>query len=73
MREKEIYHGHVFDVIQKEVEIDGRECIRDLVVHHGGVALSCVKDHQILLVRQTRTAADAITLCLLYTSPSPRD
>ncbi|OLU37471.1 NUDIX hydrolase [Ileibacterium valens] len=62
MREKEIFHGHVFDVIQKEVEIDGRECIRDLVVHHGGVALSCVKDHQILLVRQTRTAADAITL-----------
>ncbi len=62
MAEKEIFHGHVFDVIQKDFCIDGKDVIRDLVVHHGGVALSCVQDHKILLVRQTRAAVNEKTL-----------
>ncbi len=62
MNEKEIFHGHVFDVVQKEMVIENRNVIRDIVIHHGGAALSCVQDGKILLVTQTRAAVNEKTL-----------
>lgn len=62
MKEKTVFEGKVFSVVVKEMDIEGKMVHRDLVVHHGGVALCCIKDHQILLVRQTRVGAGCKTL-----------
>ncbi len=62
MAVKEIFKGHVFEVIQKDFCINGKEVKRDIVIHHGGVALSCIRDQKILLVSQTRAAVEEKTL-----------
>lgn len=59
---KEIFKGKVFSVEQVEVEINGHPVKRDLVVHHGGIAIVALLDHRIALVRQTRTGAGCKTL-----------
>ncbi len=58
MSTREIFKGVIFDVVQKEVDLDGQKLIRDLVVHPGGSAISLILDGKILLVRQFRTGAN---------------
>lgn len=62
MNGKEVFHGKIFSVVQTEMEIQGRMVHRDLVIHHGGVAMACVQDGKILLVSQTRAGAGCRTL-----------
>lgn len=65
MNEKDkelIFHGRVFDVETLQVEVEGRYVRRDLVIHHGGVAISALRDGKILLVRQSRVGAGCKTL-----------
>jgi ADP-ribose pyrophosphatase len=59
---REIYKGPIFDLIQETMEINGKPVLRDIIVHPGGVCGCCVKDGNILLVRQTRAAARQKTL-----------
>lgn len=62
MKEKEIYKGIIFDLVQKEVEIKGKTYLRDIIRHPGGVGVLAVQDGKILLVRQYRHAIGKETL-----------
>lgn len=59
---KTVFQGKIFEVVTKNVEIEGKEFRRDIIIHHGGVALCCVRDGKILLVSQTRAAVEQKTL-----------
>lgn len=56
------YSGAIFQVSHDEVEIEnGMHTYRDVVHHHGGVAVLIVKDASILLVSQYRYAVEEQT------------
>ena len=57
-----IFKGAIFDVVQKDVMLNGQQVIRDLVIHNGGVSLCVVDKGKILLVSQSRTGAGCRTL-----------
>ena len=61
MNQKEIFKGHIFSVYQKEMDVNGKMMMRDLVVHPGGAAIRVIVDHKILLVRQTRAGIGNIS------------
>ncbi len=54
---RKIFKGPIFEVIQKDVELDGQILSRDLVIHPGGAAISVIDQGKILLVRQYRVGA----------------
>lgn len=58
MKEELLYSGPIFDLIKKDFLINGKYLQRDIILHHGGVGLLCVKDGKVLLVSQERQAAD---------------
>lgn len=62
METKTLYKGKIFDLVQREMKIDGKPCIRDVIVHPGGAAICIVSQGRILLVEQTRAAVDEKTL-----------
>lgn len=52
-----IYKGKILNLRRDEVEIfGGKTAVREIVEHHGGSAVLCVKDGKILLVKQYRYA-----------------
>lgn len=62
MKEKNLYKGMIFDLVEKEVEIHGKPYRREIIRHPGGVGVLCVKDERVLLVRQYRHAIEKETL-----------
>ncbi|MCF0246645.1 MAG: NUDIX hydrolase [Ileibacterium sp.] len=62
MEDRLIYKGRIFELVQKDVILNGKKEQRDLIIHNGGVALCVVKDNQLLLVSQSRTGAGCRTL-----------
>lgn len=62
MATRELYQGKIFSVIQEQMDIKGKLVWRDVVKHPGGAAISVVRDHKILLVRQPRAGAGNISL-----------
>lgn len=62
MTSKTVFQGKVFDVAITTMTINGQECQRDLVIHHGGAAICLVDQGKILLVEQTRAGAGEKTL-----------
>lgn len=62
MKEKTLFKGKIFDVIQKEVSVNGYSVSRDIVVHSGGAALICFENDKILLVNQSRAGVNAQTI-----------
>lgn len=56
MSTKEIFQGHIFSVIQKQMDVNGQLLWRDIVIHPGGAAICAVLNDQILLVKQSRAA-----------------
>lgn len=59
MKEIERFNGKIFRLVSREVEINHQPANRDIVLHPGGVALSCIQDGKILLVSQFRHAVNA--------------
>ncbi len=62
MNEKKIYEGIIFDLVRKDVLINGKTYPRDIIRHPGGVGVLCVRDGKVLLVRQFRPAINEETL-----------
>lgn len=62
MKEKEIYDGLIFRLVQREVKIHDKTYLRDIIHHPGGVGVLCVVDDKILLVKQYRHAIEKETL-----------
>ena len=62
MKEKLIYKGIIFDLVQKDVKIKDKIFKRDIIRHPGGVGVICIIDDKILLVRQERPAIGKETL-----------
>ena len=62
MSEKSVFEGKIFSVSIRTMMDEGHEIRRDIVRHPEGVALCCVMDHKILLVRQPRAAVEQETL-----------
>lgn len=64
MKEKEntIYNGKIFDLVQKDVEINNKIYQRDIIRHPGGVGVLVTKNDKVLLVKQFRHAIDKETL-----------
>lgn len=54
-----LYKGRVLELEKKRVRLpDGKESIREIIVHHGGAAILALTDDQdIILVRQYRLAS----------------
>lgn len=59
-----VFHGKLIDVSHMRVTLpDGRQALRELVWHKGGVAVVPVDDQGcVTLVQQHRVAVDAVTL-----------
>lgn len=49
-----IYRGKILNLRRDDVVSNGRNTSREVVEHRGGCAVFCVKDGQVLLVRQYR-------------------
>lgn len=62
MSVRNLYDGPIFRLIQKDMMINGVMTDRDIIIHTGGVAVLCYEEGKVLLVRQTRAAANAKTL-----------
>lgn len=62
MKEKEIFHGSIFNLVKKDFNINGTLHSRDIIRHPGGVGLLCVQEGKILLVSQERQAIEKQTL-----------
>lgn len=62
MHIRDIYRGPIFSLIQKDMIINGVPTDRDIIIHNGGVSLICTDENRILLVKQTRAAAQSVTL-----------
>lgn len=62
MKEKEVFKGMIFTLVEKNVKIHGQEYRRDIIRHPGGVGVLCIIDHKILLVKQYRHAIEKETL-----------
>lgn len=62
MKEKLVYSGPIFDFVQTEVEIKGKNYARDIIKVPGGVGILVVIEGKILLVKQHRAAIDEYTL-----------
>lgn len=62
--EKEtVYKGRIFDVEAHKVSLpNGHTSYRDIIVHHGAVAVIAIIDDKMLLVRQYRKAIERETL-----------
>lgn len=55
---KQLYKGTIFTLTQDQVKIENNKTVtRDVILHHGGVGVLLMKDHQILLVEQYRYPA----------------
>lgn len=53
-----LYQGRILTLHQDTVELEnGKTALREIVEHHGGVAILAVVEDQVLLVRQYRHAA----------------
>ena len=61
-KEKKIYDGPIFTLVQRFVEIKGKEYQRDILLHPGGVSLLVIEDDKILLVKQYRYGIECDTL-----------
>ncbi|MDO4466733.1 MAG: NUDIX hydrolase [Bacillota bacterium] len=62
MKEKRVFRGAVFDVIQKDVCIKDMVVNRDVVISPGGVGVLVIKDGNILFVQQMRHTINEVTL-----------
>lgn len=62
MKEKLIYKGIIFDLVQKDIKIKDKIFKRDIIRHPYGVGVICIIDDKILLVRQERPAIGKETL-----------
>ena len=62
MEEKIIYKGLIFTLNQKTVKKKGKDYLRDIIRHPGGVGVLVIIDQKILLVQQMRPAIDQMTL-----------
>lgn len=60
---KEIYKGAIIQVEHQQVRLsNGKTASRELIRHHGAVAILAVKENKVLLVRQYRKAIETHTL-----------
>src|SRR5574344_1695124 len=52
-----LHHGRVFDHEERSVELeDGSTAMREVILHHGGVAILALDDREcLLMVRQYRS------------------
>lgn len=58
-----VYKGRIFDVESHHVSLpNGNTSYRDIIVHHGAVAVIAIVDDRMLLVRQYRKAIEQETL-----------
>ena len=62
MKEKEIFKGAIFTLVEKDVKIHDKIYKRDIIHHPGGVGVICILDNKILLVKQYRHAITKTTL-----------
>lgn len=62
MKEKCIYQGDSIQLMEAEISIHQKTLKKEVARHPGGVGIVCIKDNQILLVRQYRYAIDQVTL-----------
>jgi ADP-ribose pyrophosphatase len=64
VKRNEIFHGNIIDFVVDEVRLpDGKMATRELVFHHGAVAIMAVDDQEkMLFVRQFRKPMEKITL-----------
>lgn len=57
VKQKSVFQGVIFHVSKDEVVLeDGRKTRRDVVHHHGGVAVLAMRNQKVLLVQQYRYA-----------------
>ena len=79
-----IFDGKIITVKKDTAELENGEIVnRELVVHPGGVCVVPINENgEVLMVKQFRypfkealveIPAGKLEVCLLYTSPSPRD
>ena len=70
-----VYKGDFLDVRQDEVLLpNGETAAREWINHPGAVVIvPILPNGEIALIKQFRYAAGSEFICLLYTSPSPRD
>ena len=60
---KTLYHGKIVDLYLDEVRLpDGREAVREVVEHSGGVVVLAIVEGDVLMVRQYRHPAGASLL-----------
>ena len=57
VRKKVLYKGKILSLRVDDVTLpDGKQAVREIVEHHGGSCVLCVRNGKILLVRQYRYA-----------------
>ena len=61
-KEKTIYNGKIFDLVEKEVYIHNKPYLRDIIRHPGGVGVLVTNKNKILFVKQFRHAINKSTL-----------
>ena len=64
LRSETIYEGPIFTITHDTVELEnGKEAIRDVLLHHGGVCVLPVnEDNEVFLVKQFRYPFRTVTL-----------
>lgn len=62
MKERCIYKGDSIQLMEAEITANHKTFKKEIARHPGGVGIVCIKDNQILLVKQYRYAIDQITL-----------
>lgn len=64
LRSETIYEGPIFTITHDTVELEnGKEAIRDVLLHHGGVCVLPVnEDNEVFLVKQFRYPFHTVTL-----------
>ena len=68
--------SYIYRAIRKDVKINGRRGKEDTVIHEGDEITIYISEDEIsklTAVRKAVTAKKQFKICLLYTSPSPRD
>ena len=56
-----IYDGKILKLVRDEVVCsNGKTAYREIIRHHGGAGVLCIKDNKVLLIRQYRYAYDEV-------------
>jgi ADP-ribose pyrophosphatase len=62
MESKEIYNGRILSLRVDKPIINGKESIREVVIHHGSVGILPILDDSFVLEKQYRYAIDKVLL-----------